>query len=107
MNDFICFVKGKQMDYRILDQADGVIRSKIEKDEIKGASLCVIHRGDTVYFRQFGMADAERQIPMTEDSIFRCYSMTKPITSAAVMAAVEKGMISLSDLRKSPRSSVK
>lgn len=97
MNDFICFVKGKQMDYRILDQADEVIRSKIEKDEIKGASLCVIHRGDTVYFRQFGMADVKRQIPMTEDSIFRCYSMTKPVTSAAVMAAVEKGMISLSD----------
>ena len=85
------------MNYNILNKADEVIREKIEQDEIKGASLCVIHKGDTVYFRQFGMADTERNIPMTEDSIFRCYSMTKPVTSAAVMAAVEKGLLSLSD----------
>ena len=74
-----------------------MIKAKIEGDEIKGASLCVIHKGDTVYFRQFGMADVARNIPMTKDSIFRCYSMTKPVTAAAVMSAVEKGLISLSD----------
>ena len=85
------------MNYNTLKKADEVIKSKIDGDEIKGASLCVIHKGDTVYFRQFGMADVERNIPMTEDSIFRCYSMTKPITSAAVMTVVEKGLLSLSD----------
>lgn len=85
------------MNYNILNKADEVIQAKINGDEIKGASLCVIHKGDTVYFRQFGMADVARNIPMTKDSIFRCYSMTKPVTAAAVMSAVEKGMISLSD----------
>ena len=85
------------MNYNILNKADEVIQAKINGDEIKGASLCVIHKGDTVYFRQFGMADVARNIPMTKDSIFRCYSMTKPVTAAAVMSAVEKGLISLSD----------
>ena len=83
------------MNYNILNKADEVIQAKINGDEIKGASLCVIHKGDTVYFRQFGMADVARNIPMTKDSIFRCYSMTKPVTAAAVMSAVEKGLISL------------
>ena len=73
------------MNYDILNKADKVICERIEKDEIKGASLCVIHKGDTVYFRSFGMADVARDIPMTKDSIFRCYSMTKPVTAAAVM----------------------
>ncbi len=73
------------MNYDILNKADEVICERIEKDEIKGASLCVIHKGDTVYFRSFGMADVARDIPMTKDSIFRCYSMTKPVTAAAVM----------------------
>lgn len=85
------------MNYNILNKADEVIQAKINGDEIKGVSLCVIHKGDTVYFRQFGMADVARNIPMTKDSIFRCYSMTKPVTAAAVMSAVEKGLISLSD----------
>ena len=75
------------MNYNILNKADEVIQAKINGDEIKGASLCVIHKGDTVYFRQFGMADVARNIPMTKDSIFRCYSMTKPVTAAAVMSA--------------------
>ena len=74
------------MNYNILNKADEVIQAKINGDEIKGASLCVIHKGDTVYFRQFGMADVARNIPMT-----------KPVTAAAVMSAVEKGLISLSD----------
>ena len=85
------------MNYDILNQADEVILQKIKNDEIKGASLCVLHKGDMVYCRQFGMADEARNIPMTKDSIFRCYSMTKPVTAAAVMTVVEKGLLSLSD----------
>ena len=52
------------MNYDILNKADKVICERIEKDEIKGASLCAIHKGDTVYFRSFGMADVAR---LTED----------------------------------------
>lgn len=85
------------MNYEILNRADNAIMDKINKGEIMGAALCVIHKGDEVYRREFGMADADRGIPMTKDSIFRCYSMTKPVTSTAVMTLVEKGELSLSD----------
>lgn len=85
------------MNYEILNRADNAIMDKINKGEIMGAGLCVIHKGDEVYRREFGMADADRNIPMTKDSIFRCYSMTKPVTSTAVMTLVEKGELALSD----------
>jgi CubicO group peptidase (beta-lactamase class C family) len=85
------------MNYDMLNRADDVIMDKIIKGEIMGASLCVMHHGDTVYHRAFGMADEARDIPMAKDTIFRCYSMTKPVTSTAVMTLVEKGLLSLSD----------
>lgn len=85
------------MNYDILNRADKAIQEKIDAGAIMGASLCVIHKGDEVYRREFGMADAEKNIPMTRDSIFRCYSMTKPITSAAVMTLVETGRLALFD----------
>jgi CubicO group peptidase (beta-lactamase class C family) len=85
------------MNQNVLNRADDVIMDKIIKGEIMGASLCVIHHNDTVYRKEFGMADQAKNIPMTRDSIFRCYSMTKPITSAAVMTLVERGLLSLND----------
>lgn len=85
------------MNYEILNRADRAILKKINEGAIMGASLCVIHNGDEVYRKEFGMADKEKNIPMTRDSIFRCYSMTKPVTSAAVMTLVEKGKLALSD----------
>lgn len=85
------------MNYTILNRADDVIMEKINEGAVMGASLCVIHKGDEVYRKEFGMADMEKNIPMTRNSIFRCYSMTKPVTSAAVMSLVEKGKLALSD----------
>ena len=85
------------MNYEILKQTDQAILDKIQKDEIRGAALCVIHKGEEVYRTQFGMADTEKKIPMTRDSIFRCYSMSKPVTSTAVMTLVESGRLALID----------
>ncbi|MBP0644844.1 beta-lactamase family protein, partial [Mycobacterium tuberculosis] len=44
-----------------------------------------------------GLADRERQVPLAEDSIFRIYSMTKPITSVAFMMLVEECKVALDD----------
>ncbi len=85
------------MNYEILKQTDQAILDKIQKDKIRGAALCVIHKGEEVYRTQFGMADTEKKIPMTRDSIFRCYSMSKPVTSTAVMTLVESGRLALID----------
>ncbi len=85
------------MNKEILTRTDEFIKSKINANEIKGAALCVIHKSKEVYRKEFGMADVEKNIPMTHDSIFRCYSMTKPITSAAVITLIEQGRLSMSD----------
>ncbi len=85
------------MNKEILKRVDDRIQKVINSGDIAGAALCIIHKGKEVYRQEFGMADMERDIPMTKDSIFRCYSMTKPVTSVAVMTAVEQGLISLSD----------
>ena len=68
------------MNYDILNKADKVILDRIEKDEIKGASLCVIHKGDTVYFRSFGMADVARLTG--DDSLYQtCETLWNNITT--------------------------
>lgn len=90
------------MNQEILKRLDGAISSHLvenseDPDCIVGASVCVIHKGEEVYRKEYGQADKEKDIPMKPDSIFRCYSMTKPITSVAVMTLVEKGMLQLTD----------
>lgn len=62
-----------------------------------GAAICIIKDGKEVYRNEYGEADKEKHIPMEKSSIFRCYSMTKPVTSVAIMTLVEKGIIALSD----------
>ncbi|MCR5202200.1 MAG: beta-lactamase family protein [Lachnospiraceae bacterium] len=73
------------------------LKKKIELDEVKGSAIAIIHKGKEVYRNEFGMADVAKNMEMKRDTIFRCYSMTKPITNMAVMILLERGLISLSD----------
>lgn len=90
------------MNQTILKHLDNAITSTLigqsdDTDCNVGAAICVLHQGREVYRKEYGEADKEAHRPMTPDTIFRCYSMTKPITSVAVMALVEKGLLALSD----------
>lgn len=76
---------------------DSLIRREVAAGEIAGASAMVLHRGREVYFNTFGYADKENGVPIRRDTIFRLFSMTKPITSAAVMLLAERGDIDLRD----------
>ena len=69
----------------------------IEGGKIHGALTAVYRRGHLAHFSPLGMADAERSVPVRDDTIFRIYSMTKPITSVALMMLYERGMVQLSD----------
>ena len=69
----------------------------LDTGRLKGALTLVARRGEIAHFRALGLADAERGTPMREDTIFRIYSMTKPITSAAFMMLVEEGLVALDD----------
>ena len=57
----------------------------------------VARHGEVAHLGVQGLADVERGVPCREDTIFRIYSMTKPITSVALMMLVERGLIALDD----------
>jgi CubicO group peptidase (beta-lactamase class C family) len=64
---------------------------------LAGISTTVLRRGRVVYQRCEGHADLARGTPMTDDTIVRIYSMTKPLTSAAIMMLYEEGRFQLDD----------
>ncbi|MEY2470482.1 MAG: hypothetical protein QOF21_3180 [Actinomycetota bacterium] len=69
----------------------------IEPEKIAGCQVTVARHGSIGYFRSFGMMDRERATPMAEDTIFRLYSMTKPIAGVALMSLYERGDFQLND----------
>ena len=81
-----------------LARIDDHLRTRyLETGRLKGALTLVARHGEIAHFRAQGLADAERGTPMREDTLFRIYSMTKPITSAAFMMLVEEGLVALDD----------
>jgi len=81
---------------RLARIADTVERS-INDGRIAGAVTLVARHGKIAYFKAFGMADREAKKPMRTDNIFRICSMSKPITSAAVMILYEEGRFMLNE----------
>ncbi len=76
-------------------QMEKIIEKEVREHHIAGANVLVAHRGEKVYENSFGMADIEAGIPMEENTIFRMFSMSKVVTSAAAMIAFERGIIDL------------
>jgi len=71
--------------------------SYIEPQKIAGCQVVVSRHGHVAYHNSFGSMDLERSKPMADDTIFRIYSMTKPLTSIALMQLYERGMFQLND----------
>lgn len=69
----------------------------VEPRKIPGSITLVARRGQACFLDIQGLRDVERGTPMTEDSILRIYSMSKPITSLALMTLNERGLFSLDD----------
>ncbi len=74
-----------------------LLQESTARGEIAGANVSVIYKGEEVYYAEAGYADIANGRKISRDSIFRLYSMTKPITSAAVMLLMERGVIDLLD----------
>ncbi|WP_058302721.1 serine hydrolase domain-containing protein [Gorillibacterium timonense] len=85
------------LDSNLINQLKKTLKASIERQEIAGATFMVIKDGNEIFYHEDGWADLESKRPMTRDSIFRLYSMTKPITAAAVMMLLERGDIDLFD----------
>jgi CubicO group peptidase (beta-lactamase class C family) len=76
---------------------DHLNRGYIQPKKIAGCQTLVARHGHVAYFSSLGMADLEREQPTAEDTIFRLFSMTKPITSVALMTLYEQGYFQLND----------
>jgi CubicO group peptidase (beta-lactamase class C family) len=76
---------------------DHLKRRYIDAGRFPGTQLLVYRRGNVVHSAVQGFADLERKAPVKDDTIFRIYSMTKPITSVAFMMLVEEGRVALDE----------
>ncbi len=75
------------------NRISAAIDSYIEKKELSGASVLLFKNGKRLFSLDMGYADIKNRIPYTKDTIIRLYSMSKPITAAAVMILIERGVI--------------
>jgi len=66
-------------------------------ENIPGFSVLVEQENNEIYYYETGLIDVNRKRNLNRDSIFRIYSMTKPITSISIMMLLEKGLINISD----------
>jgi CubicO group peptidase (beta-lactamase class C family) len=80
-----------------LARIDAYFRNEIAGNKIAGAIVMIQRNGKTAYFSSFGVRDPGTKEPMTPDSIFRIYSMSKPITTVAAMMLVEEGKLQLDE----------
>ena len=87
----------QKMDNIIKQRLQQVMDSAVQKGEVPGCTLLVRKAGKEEVYLESGYADVEAKIPVRRDGIYRLYSMTKPITGAAMMILVERGIVDLAD----------
>jgi CubicO group peptidase (beta-lactamase class C family) len=87
----------RSFSHEKLQRVGDYIRNEIADGKIPGAIILIQQHGHPVYYEKFGVRDVATGLPMTDDTIFRLYSMTKPVTSVAAMMLVDDGKLALSD----------
>jgi len=80
-----------------LARIDARMREAVEEGVMVGGHALIARDGKVVYDQLWGMADRERELPLREDALYRIYSMTKPITSVALLMLYEEGRFLLGD----------
>jgi CubicO group peptidase (beta-lactamase class C family) len=80
-----------------LMRLDARMKRFVDEGQHAGIVMLLARKGRVVAWRAWGQRDVTRQLPMEKDTIVRIYSMSKIITSVAVMALVEEGRIKLTD----------
>lgn len=85
------------MDLSILESLKPVMQGWIDSNTLPNAALLVLFRGENVFEHHVGTLDLELGTPVQRDSLYRIYSMTKPVAAVAAMKLVESGKLSLDD----------
>jgi CubicO group peptidase (beta-lactamase class C family) len=76
---------------------DHLQRNYIDAGRFPGTQLTVFRRGEIAHQSSLGLTDIARNTPVRDDTIFRIYSMTKPITTVALMMLVEEGRVAIDE----------
>ena len=80
-----------------LSRVDRLLERYVESGHLAGTLGLIFRNGEIAYCNAVGQRDLETGRPMTEDTIFRIYSMTKPITAVAALMLFEDGQFLLDD----------
>ena len=96
--DFKIDADSAGFDAARLARVDDHLRTRyIEPGKIAGCQVVVARRGHVAHASVMGVADRERDLPVGDDTIWRLYSMTKPVTGVALLSLYERGLFQLSD----------
>jgi CubicO group peptidase (beta-lactamase class C family) len=82
---------------RRLERLDELVNQLIDSGDLPGVLTMVIRYGQVAHFNSQGLMDMELNKPLAKDSLFRMYSMTKPVTATAIMMLYEEGKLMLDD----------
>lgn len=86
------------MSTQALNRLEAHLKTRyVDAGRFPGTQLLIYRRGKIVHSTVQGFADIERKVPVKDDTIFRIYSMTKPITSVAFMMLVEEGRVAIDE----------
>jgi CubicO group peptidase (beta-lactamase class C family) len=80
-----------------MERIESAMQRFIEEDKIAGIGTLAMRQGEVIYSGCYGMLDVEAGKPVQSDSIFRIYSLTKPITAVALLMLIEEGALKLDD----------
>jgi len=85
------------LDATRLKSIDKHFNRYVDEGRLAGYAVAVSRHGKVAHFGMYGHKDSETGSPITDDTMYRIYSMTKPITSVALMMLVEQGLLQLTD----------
>jgi len=85
------------MSSKRLERIRPIMQGYVDQKKIAGLSTMIARKGKVVHFEQVGQQDKESNKSMSDDTIFRIYSMTKPIICVALMTLYEQGKFHLTD----------
>ena len=80
-----------------LRRVGAYLQNEVDSGKIPGAIILIQQHGKPAYYKKFGVRDVTTGLPMTDDTIFHLYSMSKPVTSVAAMMLVDDGKLALDD----------
>src|ERR1700742_3099031 len=89
--------QGASFSHAKLDRVTDYMQNEVATGKIPGAIFLIQQHGKPIYYEKFGVIDVATKRPMSDDAIFRLYSMSKPITSVAAMMLVDDGKLALDD----------